>query len=137
MAANSGCDSRGLDLMLIEDAVDHVRYVIQLHDLTVNDCVGLKILESQVHEVKVVPLLLQLDGFDGAGTNVEANKILFAHTFLKHVYLFLTTERERILCLSRRRARAFIALETRLLAVFAGATGLSIFKTEFLGGRLS
>jgi hypothetical protein len=135
MAANAGCDSQSLNLMLVENAVNNVGYVIQLHDLTIDDGVGLQIFKAQVHEMKAVSLLLQLDGFYRAGTNVEANEIFFA-TFLKHVYLFLTTKRERILCCCRRRARAFIALETRLLAVFAGVTGLSIFKTGFLDGRL-
>src|SRR6266550_7666204 len=82
--------------------------------------------------MKAITLLLQLDGFYGTGADIEANEVLFSHTFLKHVYLFLTAKRERILCCCRRRARAFRALETRLLAVFGGVTGLSIFKTDSL-----
>jgi hypothetical protein len=136
MAANAGSDSGSLDLMLVENAVDNVRHVVELHDLTIDDRVGLEIFKAQVHQVKAIALLLQLDGFDRAGTNVKTNKISLAHTFLKHIYLFLTTKRERIRCCCRNRARAFIALETRLLAVFVRVTGLSFFKTSFLDGRL-
>src|SRR5712691_7850437 len=136
MATDTCCHSQSLNLVLIENAVDNVGYIIQLHDLTIDDGVGLKILKAQVHQLKAVPLLLQLHSFYGAGADVEADEIFFARAFLKHVYLFLTAKRERILCCCRRRARAFIALETRLLAVFVELTGLSIFKTGSLGGRL-
>ncbi|MDQ5845108.1 MAG: hypothetical protein M3539_07405, partial [Acidobacteriota bacterium] len=40
------------------------------------------------------------------------------------------TNSERSLCCRRRRARAFIALDTRLLTVLAGGRCLSFFKAD-------
>ncbi len=48
VATNSGSNSGGLNLVLGKDACNNIRNVIELHDLTVNYCVWLQVLESQV-----------------------------------------------------------------------------------------
>ncbi len=94
VAAHAGCDSRGFDLVLVENAGDNVRNVIELHDLTINDGVGLKILKSQVNKLIAVALLLELDCLYRAGTNIEANQILLAVAFFEHD-LFIPRDKER------------------------------------------
>ena len=73
MAANTGSYSSGLNLMLTKDARYDIRDIVELHDLAVDDCVGLQIFKSQVNQVKAVALLLQLNCLYGTGTNIESN----------------------------------------------------------------
>jgi hypothetical protein len=77
-----------LDLVLAKDACDDVRHVIQFHDLTINDGVCLKVFVAETDELKVAGLTLQLDGFDGTGTDVHSDKVLFAETFFEHDLIF-------------------------------------------------
>jgi hypothetical protein len=84
VAAYSRGNPGGLYLVLAKNACNHVGNVIELHDLTVNYRVGLEILESEMHELKAVSPFLQFNGFYRARTDIEANKILFAHIFFEH-----------------------------------------------------
>jgi hypothetical protein len=49
------------------------------------------------------------------------------------IYLILAALRERILCCWRMRARAFIALGSRLFVILAGFICLLLFKSSDLG----
>src|SRR6266542_1079624 len=52
MSAHAGRNSRGPNLMLVEDAGNYVCDVVELHDLTVYNRIWLKILESHIHQLK-------------------------------------------------------------------------------------
>jgi hypothetical protein len=94
MAANSRGDSRRSNLVLVKDAGNNIRHVVELHYLAVNDAVSLEILESEVDQLKAVAFLLELNSLYGAGANVEANQILPAVTFFEHD-LFIPRDKER------------------------------------------
>jgi hypothetical protein len=125
MAANAGGDSGGFDLMLVENAVDNVGHVIELHYLTINDGVCLEIFEPQIYQLKAVALLLQLDGFDRTGTDIKADKISL--TFLKHS-IYSSRQRESV-----SDAVAASGREPSLLL----KRGSSLFSFELLAYRFS
>ena len=84
MATDSGSYFRGLYLMLAEYAGDDIGHVIQLHYLSVHDCVCLQILVAHTDQVETATFTLQFHRLDGTGTNVQAHKIIFADAFFKH-----------------------------------------------------
>jgi hypothetical protein len=63
--------------MLLENARNDVRDIVELHDLTVDDRVRLQVLKTKVQQVKAVALPLQLNRFDRASTNVQSYEALF------------------------------------------------------------
>lgn len=63
--------------MLLEYARYHVRDIIELHDLAVDDRVRLEVLETEVQQLKTVALPLKFNGLYGTGTNVESYEALF------------------------------------------------------------
>ena len=84
VAADSGCNSRGSNLVFVEDVCNNIGNVIELHDLTVDNRIGLQIFKAQVDQLIRTALLLEFDSLYGAGADVEANQILFAVTFVEH-----------------------------------------------------
>src|SRR5687767_7725837 len=93
MAAHSCRNSGSLNVVLGKNACDDVGDVIKLHDLPVNDRVGLKILESEIHQLKVAAFPLQLNRFDGTRADIETNEIFLSHTFFEHD-LFIPCDKE-------------------------------------------
>jgi hypothetical protein len=73
MTTYSGGNSGSFDLMLAEDAGDDVSNVIEFHDLPVNHCVWLKILESETHQLKLAAFPLQFDRLDRTRSDIEAD----------------------------------------------------------------
>ncbi len=63
--------------MLAKDAHYHVRDVIELHDLAVDNRIRLEVLETKVQQMKAVALPLKFNCLYGTGTNVESHEALF------------------------------------------------------------
>ena len=62
----------GLYVLIRPDPADRIANVIEIDDMTVNYCVGLKVLMSDVHQLVAAACLLKLDGFERARTYVQA-----------------------------------------------------------------
>src|SRR3989442_13683415 len=73
MTAYSGGHSGSFDLVLAEDAGDDVSNVIEFHDLPINNCVRLKILESQTHQLKLAAFPLQFHSLNRTRSDIEAD----------------------------------------------------------------
>src|SRR5918993_2894302 len=82
MATDTGSNALSFDRMLAKDARDHVRHVVELHNLPIDNRVRLQVLVAEAHEVNYAALLLQLDRLNGTRTDVETDQIflyLFEH----------------------------------------------------------
>src|SRR5262245_23680051 len=81
MAADSCGDAVGANLMFTEDVGDDVGDVVELHDLPVDDRVGLKVFEAQVEKLKARSSFAEFNCLDGTGTDVQTNEVLFTGAF--------------------------------------------------------
>src|SRR5262249_50275104 len=73
VATDSGSNARGPYLVLAEDVRDHVGDVVELHDLTIDDGVGLEVFESEVEKLKGISLFVELNRLHRTGADVETN----------------------------------------------------------------
>jgi hypothetical protein len=71
--------------VLAEDVRDHVGDVVELHDLAIDDRVGLEVFESEVEKLEGTSLFTELNRFHGTGADVETNEVLFSRAFFEHV----------------------------------------------------
>ncbi len=63
--------------MLVKNARYHVRDIIELHNLAVDNRVRLEVLESKVQQLKAVALFLKFNCLYGTRTDVESYEALF------------------------------------------------------------
>ena len=52
--------------MLIEYVRDNIRHIVELHDLTIDDCVSLKIFKTHIEKLESRSLLAQFNRLYGA-----------------------------------------------------------------------
>jgi hypothetical protein len=71
--------------MFAEDLSDHVGDIVELHDLPVDDRVGLKVFEPEVEKLEVRSFFGELNCLNGTGADVQTNEVLFAGASFEHV----------------------------------------------------
>src|SRR6185295_12911119 len=85
MTTDAGGNSRGANLVFAEDVRDHVGDVVELHDLAIDDGVGLEVFESEVQKLQSSSLFAELNSLHRTRTDVETNEVLFSGAFFEHV----------------------------------------------------